>query len=267
MYGSLNKGRAITKKVRISILQIGNVVAFIAVLLVNGLAGGTRLLNGRNTADVSAAYPTPVTPAGFTFSIWGIIYVLLLGFIVYQLLPRHREDSFNQRVSYLFILSSAFNISWLFLWQYNYIVLSVPLIFGLLITLAATYIRLNIGRSSASRNERIFVHLPFSVYLGWITIASIADVSSALVSLKWSGLAPVYWGVLVIVVALVIALAVLTTRRDIAYGLVLIWALSGIAANQSTHPIVVDTAEASILVIAAMTLIVVFLKSRIIKGV
>ena len=141
---------------RVSILQIGNVLAFIAVIIVNALAGGTTLLNGRNTADVSAAYPTSVTPAGFTFSIWGVIYILLFAFIVFQMLPRHRKDPFNGRVSYLFILSSVFNIAWLFLWQYNYIVLSVPLIFGLLATLVAIYARLGIGKSkSASKRKAV----------------------------------------------------------------------------------------------------------------
>src|SRR5208283_142777 len=97
--------------------------------------------------------------------------------------------------SYLFILSCVFNIAWLFLWQYNYIVLSVPLIFGLLVSLIVIYCRLDIGRSKAPLNEKLSVHLPFSVYLGWITIACVANVSSALVSLNWNGLgiAPTVW--------------------------------------------------------------------------
>ncbi len=241
---------------------MGNALAFVAVVVVNALAGGTKLLNGRNTADVSAAYPTLITPAGFTFSIWGVIYVLLFAFIFFQLVPRHREDSFNGRVSYLFILSSVFNIAWLFLWQYDYIVASVPLIFGLLASLIAIYLRLDVGRSKAPRGEKIWVHLPFSVYLGWITIASIADVSSALVSLNWGGwgIAPAAWAELVIVVALIITLAVLGTRRDIAYGLVVVWALAGITANQGGHPQVALATEASAAIVAAAILVVAFIR-------
>jgi hypothetical protein len=253
--------RALSQEKRVSILQIGNVLAFIAVVVVNALAGGTKLLNGRNTADVSAAYPTLVTPAGFTFSIWGVIYILLFAFIFFQMLPRHRRDSFNGRVSYLFILSCAFNIMWLFLWQYNYIALSVPLIFGLLATLVAIYIRLGIGKSKATRNEKLCVHLAFSVYLGWITIASIADVSSALASLNWNGLGidPAVWAELVMVVALAITLAALATRIDIAYGAVIVWALVGIAANQGGHPGVVETAGASIFVATVVILAIIVL--------
>jgi hypothetical protein len=228
-----------------SALQVCNAVAFLAVIVVNSIAGGTKLLNGQNTADVSAAYPTLVTPAGFTFSIWGVIYALLLVFVVFQLLPRHRQDSFNSQVSYLFILSSIFNIAWLFLWQYDYITASVPMILALLASLIVVYVRLHVGKSQVPRNEKLSVHLPFSVYLGWITVACIADVASALVSTSWSGLGitPAVWAELVIVVALIITFSVLGTRRDIGYGLVIAFALVGIAANQGGHPEVVTTAE------------------------
>ena len=239
---------------------MGNAVAFAAVIVVNSLAGGTTLLGGRNTADVSAAYPTLITPAGFTFSIWGVIYALLAAFIVFQLLPSHRQDRFNRRVGYIFILSSLFNIIWLFLWQYEYITASVPLIFALLVTLIIAYLRLGVGRAAAPRGERICVHLPFSVYLGWITIASIADVSSGLVSVNWTGfgLVPSTWAQLVVLIALVITLLVIGTRRDPAFGLVVVWALIGITANQLAHPDVTIVTEASAVVVAAATLAVLY---------
>jgi hypothetical protein len=247
-----------TQAKSLSALQVGNAVAFLAVIVVNSIAGGTKLLNGQNTADVSAAYPTLVTPAGFTFSIWGVIYALLFVFVVFQLLPRHRQDSFNSQVSYLFILSSISNIAWLFLWQYDYISVSALMILVLLLSLIAIYLRLHVGRSKAPRSERLSVHLPISVYLGWITVASIVNVSSALVSVNWSGLgiAPAVWAELVIVVALVITLVVLGTRRDIAYGLVIAFALVGIAANQGMHPEVVAAAELGAILIAIAVAVV-----------
>lgn len=246
---------------RITALQLGNAGAFAAMIVVNSLAGGTTLIGGRNTADVSAAFPTLITPAGYTFSIWGIIYALLAAFIIYQFLPKHRQDGFNRRVSYFFILSSLFNILWLFLWQYEYIAASVLLIFALLAALIIIYLRLNVGRSKAIRGEKLWVHLPFSVYLGWITIASIADVSSALVSINWTGLGlpPSTWAQLVVVVALGITLLVLGTRRDPAYGLVVVWALIGITSNQLGHAEVVLVTEVSAVVVAAATLVVLFL--------
>jgi len=253
-----------SEKKGISAVQVGNLLAFGAVIIVNSIAGSTKLLGGVNTADVSAAFPTLITPAGFTFAIWGVIYALLAVFVIFQLLPGHRGDAFNEKVSYLFILSSVFNVVWLFLWQYEYITASVVLIFALLLSLIAIYLRLNVGRSNATRIEKICVHAPFSVYLGWITIATIADVSSALVSISWNGfgIAASTWAQLVTVVALAITLLLLGTRRDPAYGLVVVWALTGILANQWANKVVsgVSTVtEATEGVVAVATLFVLFL--------
>ncbi|MDH5635644.1 MAG: tryptophan-rich sensory protein [Candidatus Bathyarchaeota archaeon] len=244
-------------------LQIFNVVAFLALVIVNGLAT-TTLLNGRTTAEVSGLYPTLITPAGFTFSIWGIIYVLLLVFVVFQLLPRHRQDAFHGQIGYLFALSSVFNVVWLFLWQHDYITVSVALMFALLTSLVAIYLRLQIGKSKVPFREKLCVHLPFSVYLGWITVASIANVATALVSVNWDGfgISEATWAVLVIAIALIVTLAVLATKRDIAYGLVIIWALAGITVNQSGNPDVVTTAEVSA-IITAIAIIVVGLASKL----
>jgi len=123
--------------------------------------------------------------------------------------------------------------------------------FALLATLIAIYLRLNIGKAKVSLKEKLLVHLPFSVYLGWITIAAIANVASALVSANWDGfgLSPEIWAVTVLTVALVITLAVIVTRRDIAYSLVIVWALGGIAVKQNTSQNIVTTAEIAIGVI------------------
>jgi benzodiazapine receptor len=232
------------------LLQSLNVLAFAVTVIVNALASSLAL-NGRTTAEVSDLYFTLVTPAGYVFSIWGVIYVLLLIFAVFQALPSQREKPFLQQISVLFILSSVFNVSWLFLWHYDQIVLSVALMFALLATLIAIYMRLGIGKTSATLKEKAFVHLPFSVYLGWITVASIANVASALVSIQWNGfgLANDTWAVLVIAVALLITLTVIATRKDVAYSLVLVWALVGIAVNQSGYQNIVMAAEISALII------------------
>jgi hypothetical protein len=136
--------------------------------------------------------------------------------------------------------------------------------FALLATLIAIYLRLNVGKSTVSWKEKTCVHLPFSVYLGWITVASIANVATALVSVNWDGrgLSNVTWGVLVIAVALVITLTVIVTRKDVAYGLVLIWALVGITAKQSAYQDIVVAAEVSAIIIA-IALVTVILFSRL----
>lgn len=233
-----------------ALLQVANILAFVATVVVNGLAN-TQVLNGKTTAEVSDAYPTLITPAGYVFSIWGVIYTLLLVFMVFQALPQQRDKPFLRQIGLLFVLSSILNISWLFLWQYEQITLSVILMFALLVTLITVYLRLNIGRSKTSLREKLSVHLAFSVYLGWITVASIANVAVALTAVNWDGfgLSDVTWAVLVIVVALVITLAVVATRRDIAYSLVIVWALVGIIVKQIENQTIVMTAEIGVVVI------------------
>jgi hypothetical protein len=127
--------------------------------------------------------------------------------------------------------------------------------FLLLSTLILIYLRLGIGKSKAAISEKLAVHLPFSVYLGWITIASIANVSVTLVSIGWAGfgISPTTWATLVVVVALLISVLVLATRRDLAYALVIIWALVGIAAKQSGTPAMVTLTEAGAALVAVAT--------------
>jgi benzodiazapine receptor len=238
-----------------------NIIAFVLTVIVNGLAGSTTILGGKFTAEISDANPTLITPAGYVFSIWGIIYILLGVFVVFQALPSQQGQAFQKKIGWLFALSSLLNIVWLFLWQYEYLVFSVVLMFLLLATLILIYLRLDIGRSDVRMREKLAVHLPFSVYLGWITIASIANVSVFLVSENWDGfgIGAETWATLIIIVALVITLLVLATRRDIAYGLVVVWALFGIAVNQSGNQSIVTLTEASAIIILLASAAVVLL--------
>jgi len=235
-----------------NLLKWANVVAFALTVLVNGLAGGTTILGGKLTAEISDANPTLITPAGYVFSIWGVIYILLGIFMVYQVLPSQKGKEYHAKIGWLFVLSSLLNIVWLFLWQFEYLSLSVVLMFLLLATLIAIYLRLNIGKSAVALREKLAVHAPFSVYLGWITIASIANVSVTLVSVGWDGFGinPETWALLIILIALLITLLVIATRKDIAYGLVIIWALLGIAVKQSGNQTVVTATEISAVIIA-----------------
>ena len=168
-------------------LRYANIVFFVLTVTMNSLAGSTKIIGGRNTADVSNANLTLITPAGYVFAIWGVIYVLLGVFVIYQILPSQKGKEYLNKISWLFILSSIVNIAWLFTWQFEYLSLSVLLIFALLATLILIYIRLGIGKSNVSLREKLAVHLPFSVYLGWITVACIADVAATLVSYNWNG--------------------------------------------------------------------------------
>lgn len=231
--------------------QAINVVAFAVMIVVNGLAGSTTLLGGVTSADVSDMYSTLITPAGFTFAIWGVIYTLLLLFTVYQLLPRNRDKPFLQQIGLLFALSSACNVCWLFLWHYDYITYSLVLMLALLASLILIYLRLGIGKTAVSVKEMAFVHLPFSVYLGWISIATIANVSVALTATGWDawGIEPSAWAVVIICVALLLSLSVLVTRKDIAYSFVVVWALVGIMAKQSAYESIVFASQIGIVLL------------------
>jgi hypothetical protein len=134
----------------------------------------------------------------------------------------------------------------------------------LLATLIAIYLRLDIGKSTAALHERLAVHLPFSVYLGWITIASIANVAVALVSINWNGLgvAPETWVALIIAVALLISTLVVATRADVAYALVIIWALLGIAVMQSGNQTIVTLTETSAVILALVAVVSLPLNRR-----
>jgi hypothetical protein len=240
-----------------------NVVAFVAVVFVNGLAGSTTLIGGKTTAQISDKNPTLITPAGYVFSIWGVIYILLGIFVVYQALPSEKGKEVREKVGWFFIISSILNIIWLLLWQLEHLFLSVVVMFLLLATLILIYLRLGIGKSKVQMREKIAFHLPFSVYLGWITIASIANVAATLVSINWDGfgISPETWAIIIVATALLITILVLLTRKDAAYGLVVIWALLGIAVKQSSNQNIVIIAEASAIILA-ITLISIILLSK-----
>lgn len=244
-------------------LQFGNFIAFLGTITVNALSV-ILPLNGRTPSEISDSYPTLFTPAGYVFSIWSVIYVLLFLFSVYQALPGQRDRSFLKKISIYFLLSCMANITWIFLWHYDYIVLSVVPMFALLGSLIIIYLRLDIGRSQqVSREEKLYVHLPFSVYLGWITVAPIANVAAALVSIGWNGfgMSDINWTIIMIVIATLLTITVILTRRDIGYSLVIIWALGGIIFKQTNIPQIVSTATLGTLTII-IALIYSFFHSR-----
>ncbi len=212
--------------------QITNIFALGTVLTINALAN-ILPINGVTTGEVSDTFPSLFTPAGYVFSIWGLIYTLLLVFIVYQALPSQKDNPRLERLGYWFALSCAFNVSWLLAWHYSAIGLSQLLMFGILGSLIVCYLRLGVGESEVSRAESLAVRLPFSVYLGWITVATVANTSVTLLDYGVTGgwLAP-FWTVVAIAAAVCVGYLMLRNKRDVAFNLVLVWAFAGIAAKQ-----------------------------------
>jgi benzodiazapine receptor len=244
---------------RDSARQIANIVAYVAVVAVNAAANILRF-NGQTTGGVSDRFPTLVTPAGYAFIIWGIIYVFLAGFIVYQGLPSQARNPRLQRIGWLFILSSAANIAWIFLWHYNVFAATLVAMFTLLGSLISIYLLLDIGLARASFVEQWVVNAPFSIYLAWITVAAIVNVAVVLTVFGWGGfgLSQEFWAVALITIATGIAAAVAWTRVDLAYVAVIIWSFTAIAARQAAVQSVVlaswagSAAVAIVLAIAAI---------------
>jgi hypothetical protein len=206
-------------------------VTYLAMVAVNYLANALPL-NGRQTGEVSDAYENLFAPAGMTFSIWGVIYVLLALHILYQWGLFQKSSSSNgpllRKIGILFALSSLANTAWVFAWHYDQILLSTVLIATILVLLALITVMLR-DRPLSTR-EQWFIRVPFSVYFGWLTVATVANITVLLVSIGWDGfgIAEPIWAVIIILVAAVIGTLTMVRNRDIAYGLVLLWAFTGI---------------------------------------
>ena len=223
--------------------QTANLLSVLLALVVNILAA-TLPLNNQTTAQISDRFKVYFVPAGYVFAIWGIIYIGWIALVVCQFLPAHRESPRLRKLGYLFALTGVFNAAWLFCWQYNHFTLSVIVMLVLLGLLIACYLNLNIGRASVGNTEKWCVDIPISVYLGWISVATIANISDWLYGIHWDGFGidPQVWAVIMLVIASMLGLLMALTRRDSGYLLVLVWAFIGIAVKQSAAPLVADTA-------------------------
>jgi hypothetical protein len=223
--------------------QIANLVTVIIALTVNILASALPL-NGQNTGEISDRFQVYFVPAGYVFAIWGIIYIGWIAFVIFQFRASQKESPRLRRLGYLFALSNLANAAWLFAWHYNQFGLSVIIILTLLGLLIASYLRLDVNGEVVSRTERWSVDIPFSIYLGWITVATVANITDLLYLVEWNGFgisAPI-WAVIMIIVASVLGLLMAVTRREIAYLLVLIWSFIGIAVKQASTANVAATA-------------------------
>jgi len=236
--------------------QVINVLAVVATIAINGLANALPL-NGLTTGEISDRFDVYFVPAGYVFSIWGLIYLALIGFAVYQALPAQRENPRLRRVGYLFAVSCVANVAWLFLWHYERFLLTVVAMVTLLLSLIGIYLRLGIGRVRVPAAERWLVRVPFSIYLGWVTVATIANVTSLLDYVNWSGwgISPEAWTVIMLVAATGIASAVSLTRGDVAYMLVIVWAFAGIGVKHGGTPVVAIAAWAATAVVGVMLVV------------
>jgi translocator protein len=204
-----------------------NLLAFIAMVSVNVLANALPL-NGLNTGEVSGFYPSLFTPSGFTFSIWSVIYLLLAGFVIYS--ARDGSPEYVVKVCRWFWLSCLLNASWIFAWHYLMPLLSVCIMVVFLLVLTKIFLIVK-ERRAQTKVEYTFIQLPFAIYLGWICVATIANISAWLVSVNWSGgpVGELAWTVIMMAVATALSIIVLQKFKEWAFGAVTIWAFFGIA--------------------------------------
>jgi benzodiazapine receptor len=225
-----------TEKKSILGWPLANLLAYIFMIVVNSLANIVRF-NGLTTGGISDAFPNYFVPAGYVFSIWGVIYVFTGIFAVYQMLPANRDAAFQKAIGPWFLIGSIANGVWIFLWHWYLIPVSLIAMLILLASLLMIYLRSNIGKANAevSRKIRIATQVPFSLYLGWITVATIANVAAVLVySAAVPGLdaAAVTWTVLILAVVALITILMQWFRKDVVFALVVVWAVAGILNKQ-----------------------------------
>jgi len=234
--------------------QFAVIVVTLATIAINGLATGLPL-NGQSTGEISDRFPSLFTPAGYVFSIWGVIYLGLLAYMVFQALPSQRTNPRMRSIGWLYVLSGVANSVWIFLWHYNQFAWSLVVMLVLLASLVGIYLRLSPFTRSVGAAERWTTHIPFSIYLGWITVATVANAATVLLDWNWAGgpLSPAVWAILMIAVATVLGLIFALREVNPAYVLVLVWAFAGIAVKQSATPVVAWTAiGAAVLLVVAV---------------
>lgn len=242
--------------------QVSVVVTIIITIAINGLANALPI-NGQNTGQISDRFQVYFVPAGYVFSIWGLIYLGLIAFAIFQALPSQRENPRLRATGWWISLGGLANSAWIFLWHYEQFPLTLIAMLVLLATLIVTYLRLGIGRTAVSAAEKWMARLPFSIYLGWITVATVANVTSLLDYLQWNGfgIAPEIWMIIVLIAVLVIALLMNFTRRDVAYAAVILWALAGISIKHSAVPVVAISTWI-VFGLVALTLLIAFFLRR-----
>lgn len=241
-------------------------VVFALSLVVNGLAGSTNLINGYNTADISDLHPTLFTPAGLTFAIWGVIYLLVTVYVVRQFFPskgrdKKKVDTLISSMAKPFILLSLLNTAWLFAWQYDIIWLSLILMLGILGTLI--HISSKQAKVKLSGIDWLTIRVPFSIYFGWITVATIANVAIFLTTIGWDGwgIDDTTWTVIILIIGAAIGVVTSLLRKDWAYLAVLVWAYIGIlvrhtteAGFNGTYSAIVATLIPLIIILAVVTI-------------
>lgn len=228
------------------ILSVINIIALIITIILNYLSN-TGIFNGNTMSTVSARYQNYFTPAGYAFSIWGLIYLGLAAFVIYHAIIAFKNNNENNvvlKVGWWFVISCLANSAWIFAWLYDYTGLSVIIMIVLLFSLVMIILRTRMELDDLPMKQIAFVWWPFSLYAGWITVALIANISAWLTKINWDGFgfSSIAWTIIMVIVAGIIYLIMIWQRNMREYALVGVWGLVAIAvANWTDQPGIVQT--------------------------
>jgi len=246
--------------------QVAILVTFVLTIALNSAANALPL-NGQLTGDISDRFRVFVTPAGYVFAIWGVIYLFQLAFLAHTLRPSRAADPLLRRLGLLPAAAALFNATWILAWHWEVFWLTPVLMIGLLVSLLAIYVRGDFARtarpgSGVARADRWLVQVPFSLYLGWITVATIANVAAvgAWANVPVFGLELPLIAAVVLVVGFGVAAVAVARTADIAYALVIVWAYAGVVVKESAAdtpyvPLVAGVAAAAIALVAVAAVI------------
>lgn len=242
-----------------------NLIGMVLVLTVNALAN-ILPINGYNTGQISALYPNYFVPAGFTFSIWGVIYLLLIGFVFCSLFAAFgkfneaAKSAINIAGPY-FLATCLLNAGWIIAWHYLYLGISLAIMIAFLVVLLRLYIAIRPMKNQMPFFYRLWTFHVFVVYLAWISVATIANVTALLVGFGWQGgpLSPQIWSMIMILVALVLGVFMVGKQKQPAFGFVLFWAFWGIYSRQSVDSKMIGyTAGPALSFIFSLTMTILF---------
>lgn len=216
-----------------------NLLAILAAFATNILAN-IAPVNGLTLGEISRTFfpDVLIIPANYAFAIWGIIYLGLISLGIYQVLPTQTKNPRFKKMGYYLAISSFCQIIWVFVFQSQWFVLSVVAMLGILTPLILLYLRLDINLTKLPSLQKWLINIPISLYLAWISVATIVNVASALDIANWSGwgINSLIWTVIMMVTATIIATILIWQRRDITFGSVFVWALVAIAIRQKELP-------------------------------
>jgi hypothetical protein len=240
-----------------------NAFLFALVIVTNTLANALPI-NGMNTGQISDMYPSLFTPAGFTFSVWGLLYLLQLSFVIVQF--SIRQATYFEALSKWCWISCVANSVWILTWHYLFVPASVVVMLVLLFSLTKIFVLLHSEKLNTWK-ETVFVKLTFTFYLSWICVATIANIATLLVDQHWNGgfLSQETWTITMIIIAACLGLFIAFNFKEPFFLLILMWAFFGIYSkwSQTEHQLIATFAEIAAVVLALMFVKLVIDKRRI----